>query len=114
MYCICTFQLTDSAHDIPIENLNSQEIASSKRMMHVTDQMQMWKHLTADDKQKYVYVCEDDTWGEPIEHDLRYDKNYVGLRIVKNRVGSKNDLICFEVDMDGNVWKEIGVLKKKM
>ena len=113
MYMICTFQLTDSAWDVPIENLNSQEIASSKRLMHVADQLQMWKHLTAEDKQNYVYVADDDGWGEPVEHDLQMNKNYVGLRIVKNRVGSKNDLICFEVQMDENIWKEIGILKKK-
>lgn len=113
MYMVCTFQLTDSAWDIPIENLNSQEIASSKRLMHVADQLQMWKHLTAEDKQNYVYEAEDETWGEPVPHELKMDKSYVGLRIVKNRVGSKNDLICFEVQMDENVWKEIGVLKKK-
>ena len=113
MYMICTFQLTDSAWDVPIENLNSQEIASSKRLMHVADQLQMWKHLTAEDKQNYVYIADDDGWGEPVEHDLQMNKNYVGLRIVKNRVGSKNDLICFEVQMDENIWKEIGILKKK-
>ena len=113
MYMICTFQLTDSAWDIPIENLNSQAIASSKRLMHVTDQMQMWKHLTTEDKQNYVYVTESDDWGGPVEHDLDVNKSYVGMRIVKNRVGSKNELICFEVHMNENVWKEIGVLKKK-
>ena len=113
IYGICTFQLTDSAWDIPIERLNSQEIASSKRIMHVTDLMQMWKHLTYEDISSYVYVCPDDSWGEPVEHDLDPTKKYVGLRIVKNRVGSKNDLICFEVNMDTNTWTEIGVLKKK-
>lgn len=113
MYMVCTFQLTDSAWDIPIEKLNSQEIASSKRLMHVADQLQMWKHLTAEDKQNYVYVADNDNWGEPIEHDLKMEKNYVGLRIVKNRAGSKNDLICFEVQMNENIWKEIGILKKK-
>lgn len=113
MYMICTFQLTDSAWDIPIENLNSQAIASSKRLVHVADEMQMWKHLTLEDKQNYVYESNDDNWGEPVEHDLSMDKHYVGLRIVKNRVGSKNDLICFEVQMNENIWKEIGILKKK-
>jgi hypothetical protein len=115
MYGICTFQLTDSAWDIPIENLNSQEIASSKRLMHVTDLMQMWKHLTYDDIQNYVYVpdVDDDCWGEPVEHDLDPSKSYVGLKIVKNRLGSKGDLICFEVSLNENTWKEIGVLKKK-
>ena len=115
MYMIATFQLTDSAWDIPIERLNSQEIASSKRLMHVADQLQMWKHLTSEDKANYVYVTDDDDlgWGEPVEHELKEDKCYVGLRIVKNRVGSKNELICFEVNMDENVWKEVGVLKKR-
>lgn len=117
MYCICTFQLTDSAWDVPIENLNSQEIASSKRLMHVADTLQMWKHLTEEDKKNYVYVDADDNddlgWGDPVEHDLNLNKNYVGLRVVKNRYGSKNDLVCFEVQMNENVWKEIGILKKK-
>lgn len=113
MYMICTFQLTDSAWDIPIEGLNSQAIASSKRLMHVADQLQMWKHLTPEDKQNYVYLSEDDSWGEPVEQDLSLEKSYVGMRIVKNRAGSKNDLICFEVQMNENVWKEIGILKRK-
>lgn len=113
MYCICTFQLTDMAHDIPIENLNSQAIASSKRLMHVADQLQMWKHLTYEDKTQYVYVADDDTWGDPVEHELDPNKSYVGLKIVKNRLGSKGELICFEVQMNENVWTEIGVLKKK-
>lgn len=115
MYCICTFQLTDSAWDVPIENLNSQEIASSKRLMHVADTLQMWKHLTEEDKRNYVYISEedDDSWGEPTEEALNPNKNYVGLRVVKNRYGSKNDLICFEVQMNENIWKEIGILRKK-
>lgn len=115
MYCICTFQLTDSAWDVPIENLNSQEIASSKRLMHVADTLQMWKHLTEDDKRNYTYLDEtdDNSWGEPIEKDLDPTKNYVGLRVVKNRYGAKNDLVCFEVQMNENIWKEIGILKKK-
>jgi hypothetical protein len=115
MYCICTFQLTDSAWDVPIENLNSQEIASSKRLMHVADTLQMWKHLTEEDKKNYVYISEedDDSWGEPTEQDLDSNKNYVGLRVVKNRYGSKNDLVCFEVQMNENIWKEIGILKKR-
>jgi hypothetical protein len=113
LYCICTFQLTDSTWDIPIENLTSQSIASSKRLMHVADQLQMWKHLTYDDKQNYVYVSDDDTWGEPVERELDQNKNYVGLKIVKNRLGSKGELICFEVQMNENIWTEVGVLKKK-
>lgn len=115
LYCICTFQLTDATWDIPIENLNSQSIASSKRLMHVADQLQMWKHLTYEDKMNYVYISEEDDmgWGEPVDHDLNPNKNYVGLKIVKNRLGSKGDLICFEVEMNENTWKEIGVLKKK-
>ena len=115
LYCICTFQLTDSAWDIPIEGLNSQVIASSKRLMHVADQLQMWKHLTPEDKANYVYVSDDDdlAWGDPVEHELDPNKNYVGLKIVKNRLGAKNSLICFEVQMNENIWTEIGVLKKR-
>lgn len=113
LYCICTFQLTDSTWDIPIESLTSQSIASSKRLMHVADQLQMWKHLTAEDKNNYVCVSEDESWGEPVEHSLDQNKNYVGLKIVKNRLGSKGELICFEVHMNENIWTEIGVLKKK-
>ena len=115
MYCICTFQLTDSAWDVPIENLNSQEIASSKRLMHVADTLQMWKHLTEEDKRNYVYINDedDDSWGDPIEQNLDPNKNYVGLRVVKNRYGSKNNLVCFEVQMNENIWKEIGILKKR-
>lgn len=113
LYCICTFQLTDSTWDIPIESLTSQSIASSKRLMHVADQLQMWKHLTYEDKQNYVCVTDDEEWGGPVEHNLDQNKNYVGLKIVKNRLGSKGELICFEVQMNENIWTEIGVLKKK-
>ena len=83
--------------------------------MHVADLLQMWKHLTYEDKQNYVYIDDNDDlgWGEPVEHNLDPNKNYVGLKIVKNRLGSKSDLICFEVQMNENIWKEIGVLKKK-
>jgi predicted ATP-dependent serine protease len=52
-------------------------------------------------------------WGDPVECELDENKNYVGLKIVKNRLGSKGDLICFEVQMNENIWKEVGVLKKK-
>ena len=81
--------------------------------MHVADQLQMWKHLTYEDKQNYVCISDDDSWGEPVEHELDQNKNYVGLKIVKNRLGSKGELICFEVQMNENIWKEIGILKKK-
>lgn len=113
LYCICTFQLTDAAHDIPIEHLNSQYIASSKRLMHVADMLHMFKHLTYEDKQNYVYVADDDDWGEPVEYDLDMNKNYAAIKIVKNRHGSKGQTVCLEVDLNLNTWKEIGVLVKK-
>ena len=51
-------------------------------------------------------------WGTNTIHDLDVDKRYYCCVTDKNRFGRKVKLL-FEVDLDLNIWIEIGELIKK-
>ena len=112
---ICTFQLSDESENISIFDFNSTCLASSKQVRHVVDCLTMGRKLKKDEYHLCNYIPheEDDSWGEPVERSLDDNKDYFSIKIDKNRVGSKDDIILFEIDLNTNTWNCIGYLVKK-
>ena len=58
-------------------------------------------------------VLENDEWGEPTAEDLDLSKQYFCIKPDKNRAGSKDKIMLFEIDLNLNVWNNIGYLIKR-
>ncbi len=109
MFCWAVFQLTDDSVFTDVFQLSSNNISNSKQIKHVADVLLLGKRIDKNDYQKYQYL-EYNTWGDPIRRNLDVKKTYFALKIDKNRSGNKNILPLFEIDLDRNIWKEIGAL----
>lgn len=113
---ICTFQLSDESENVSIFDFNSMQLASSKQVRHVVDCLTMGRRLKRDEYHLCQYIpFQDDAlcWGEVVPMDLNESKAYFSIKIDKNRMGRRSDIILFEIDLDINEWKCIGYLIKK-
>jgi len=96
-----TIQLTDDTINVKPHEMSSMNIANAKQIKHLADMMTFEKQIDKSEYDKYVIIND---FGE-IPLDIK--KKYYYSRIDKNRAGSKFDII-FEVDLDRNIWKEVG------
>lgn len=103
-----TIQLIDDSLFIDVFNFSSNNIANAKQLKHVVDHLLLEKRLEFDEY--YNYSIYNEEWGG--EAPLQNNKIYYGLKIDKNRAGSKGQVLCHEVDLDLNTWKECGLLLK--
>lgn len=113
MFCWSVFQLTDETVFTDIFSLSSNNIANAKQMKHVVDALMIGKAINKDDYSKYQYIAIDDEWGEPIPSDLDLSKEYFAIVVDKNRGGNKKFIPLFEINLDYNIWDEVGYLIKK-
>jgi len=107
------FQLTDDTVFTDIFSLSSNNIAGAKGIKHVTDALTLGKKLDRSEYHKYQVVVEDGSWGTPIKTDLDYSKQYFAIKPDKNRDGDKDKVMAFEIDLNYNIWDNIGYLVKK-
>lgn len=107
------FQLSDDTVYTDIFALSSNNIANAKQIKHIADILNLGKKLNKEEYHKYQAVYEDDSWGEPVVEDLDLRKQYFGIKIDKNRAGSKDKIMLFEINLDYNTWVNIGYLIKK-
>ena len=107
-----SIQLTDSANDYESDMLNSNNIAEAKSIKHVLDTLVLYKEIPNAQLSKFYYLTYSEDWGEPTPTDLNKNKRYYIGNIDKNRFGSKKKLL-FEVDLDKNVWTELGEVLRK-
>lgn len=112
MFCWSVFQLVDETVFTDVFSLSSNNIANAKQMKHVVDALMIGKAIHKDDYHKYQYIATED-WGEPIPTDLDVDKEYFAIVIDKNRGGNKKYIPLFEINLDYNIWNEVGYLVKK-
>ena len=112
MFCWAVFQLTDDTVFDDIFKLSSNNIANCKNIKHVADILMLGKRIYPSEYHKYQYISLDD-WGEPYANDLSYDKTYFAIKVDKNRGGNKDYIPLFEINLDYNVWNEVGYLIKK-
>ena len=61
---------------------------------------------------RYGYLYNDADWGDPVVRDLDVNKRYYIGNVDKNRFGQKKKLL-FELNLDTNVWVELGEAVKK-
>ena len=107
------FQLTDDTVFTDIFSLSSNNIGGSKGIKHVTDQLTLGKKISKDEYYKYQIVVEKDNWGEPSIENLDDNKQYFAIRADKNRAGDKNKIMAFEIDLNYNIWDNIGYFIKR-
>lgn len=113
---ICTYQLSDESENVSIFDFNSTQLASSKQVRHVVDCLTMGRRLKVDEYHlcQYIPFQNDDLcWGEVVPLDLNEKKAYFSIKVDKNRIGHRADIILFEIDLDINEWNCIGYLIKK-
>jgi hypothetical protein len=100
-------QLTDDAQHVDIFDFGTSQTANAKQMAHVLDTYIMGKKLDPYDYDKYLIV--DDFSGT---RPLDKTKVYYGQKFIKSRTGNKGLVSVMEVDLDRNIWIELGVLRK--
>ena len=113
---VCTFQLSDESENVSIFDFTSMQLASSKQVRHVVDCLTMGRRLKKDEYHLCQYIpFQDDNlcWGEVVPMNLDENKAYFSIKIDKNRVGKRSDIILFQIDLDINEWNCIGYLIKK-
>lgn len=107
------FQLSDDTVFTDVFSLSSNNIANAKQIKHIADILNIGKKLIKEEYHKYQAVLESDAWGEPVTEDLDLRKQYFCIKPDKNRAGSKDKIMLFEIDLNLNVWRNIGYIIKK-
>jgi len=106
-------QLTDDSVYTDIFSFSSNNIANAKQLKHVLDHLILGKRLIKEEYHKYKVVPNENMcWGEIREMDLDLNKTYYAIKVDKNRSGSKDKIPVLEVDLDKNIWLEMGHLIK--
>lgn len=113
IFGMAVFQLTDNTVNTDIFDLSSMNIATSKGIKHICDILTLGKLIKKEEYNKYKYFQTDDVWGEPFEERLDPNKHYLAVKIDKNRAGSKDKVMLFEIDLNFNTWKNVGWLEKR-
>lgn len=111
MFMYAVFQLTDDASFVDVFELTSNNISNSKQIKHVADHLSMGKRLNKEDYHKYAYYPIT-SWGTPSVEKLDNKKTYYGVKTDKNRGGNKSGIMLFDVDLDYNIWNNVGALIK--
>ncbi len=111
MFGYLSIQLTDDANYIKPDELTSSNIANAKQVKHVLHTLFLFKEIAKTEFYKYGYITSDD-WGTNTVHDLDTKKRYYCCVVDKNRFGRRCKLL-FEVDLDKNIWLEVGILTRK-
>ena len=107
-----SIQLTDDTEYIKPDELTSMNIAACKNLKHVLHTLTLFKEISPDKYHLYKYIQSDDEWGKDVECELNLsDRYYIG-NIDKNRYGQKKKIL-FRLNLDTNVWEEMGVLIRK-
>ena len=109
---IVTFQLTDDARSCNPEDLSPTRISNAKNIVHVADNMLMFKHLSDYEKNRYTLYWEED--GRDYAEAIKQETTVTGFKIVKTRRGSGKDrLYGVQTSLDLNRWKHVGELCKE-
>ena len=113
MFGMAVYQLTDDTVFTDIFQLSSMNISTSKGIKHACDILTLGRKIDREEYYKYQYISFNDNWGEPVAEPLDLKKEYLAIKIDKNRAGSKDKIILFEINLDFNTWDNIGYLIKK-
>ena len=106
-----SIQLNDETNSVAPDKMNSSCIAEAKHIKHVLDSLIMIKEIDPGDFYKYKYMQKkEDVLGEPSKDgvSLKAGKKHYCFVVDKNRGGEK-PIVLFEVDLNTNVWRELGL-----
>ena len=107
---LATFQLTDDTVNRRPEELNSTNIANAKHIMHVADNMLMFKSINP--SEYYMEVAKET--GEKERIAIPAETVVNAFKIVKNRNGAgKDELFGVQINLDYNIWNYVGTLHRK-
>lgn len=112
MFGYLSIQLTDDANYIEPDELVSSQIANCKGLKRVLHTLVLFKEIPPKSFHKFGYIPTNSDWGKPTLHDLDANKRYYIGNVDKNRFGRKVKLM-FEVNLDTNVWVEVGEAVRK-
>ena len=113
MFGYLSIQLSDDANYINPDELTSSNISNAKQIKHVLHTLCLFKEIPKKMYHKYCYKKADNVdWGTPAKYDLDLKKRYYCCVVDKNRFGRKT-ILLFEVDLDRNIWIEVGELERK-
>lgn len=104
IFMYANFQCTDDSLYIPIEDFSSNNLSGSKQVFHLLSYLNCLKRLTVEEYDTYAIYNE---FGET---PLDKEKTYYGCKTLKNRDGEKRFMTAFEVCLNTNTWKSVGVL----
>lgn len=105
-------QLLDEVSSVDPDRLASNHIANCKAIKRVLYTMILFKEILPSEFKKYNYLKVDEEWGEQQPKPLIEGHRYYAAVTDKNRFGRKVKVI-FELDLDKNIWCEIGELVRK-
>lgn len=104
---IFTIQADRGAVHKRIEELTQDSIAMSSQIFHLIDECVGWLHVRPEDYGDYAILKYDPHFGGTVEQALDPKKRYTGLKLLKNRRGSKGSIFVLETNLDTNVWSQI-------
>ena len=96
--------------------MNINDIAGSRTVKEVLDNLCLIKEINNTTYDKYEVTSEGEDASEDTYHDLEppdvSNTKYYACVVDKNRAGSKPKLV-FRLNLDYNVWNEVGYLRLK-
>ncbi len=110
-FIYASIQLTDDTNFIKPDELVSSNIAASKQLKHVVDNLILCKEIAEHEKPHYRYIEANKDFGASVEKELLPDKRYYIFNVDKNRDGARKKII-YEINLDLNTWTECGELKR--
>lgn len=107
-----SIQLLDEVSSVEPDRLTSSYVANCKAIKRVLYTMILFKEILPAEFKKFGYLKVDEEWGDPQTKPLQDGKRYYCCNVDKNRFGRKPKVI-FELNLNTNVWTEIGELVRK-
>lgn len=115
---IVSFQMIPAANQMKIEELDINAVQAAKQIYNLMDTMTMMLHAKKELYGNYSVKRDEGisprhTNGFDDDDSLDEQEFYTFWKLVKNRRGSKDNLICMRTDLNRNLWQQEGILIPK-
>ena len=112
MCIVSTLQLLESS-TAPL-NLNVNDLAASRTVKEVLDNLCLVKQITKETIKDYEYALSEESQDyQDLEDYTDPNIRYYVFVVDKNRAGSKPKLL-FRLNLDYNMWEELGIIRMKI
>lgn len=106
-------QLTDDSLETIIFDMDSRNIASAKHLYHVLDSFMIGKRLEKEEYSNYLHITR-----KGAKKPLDTKHVYYGFKVSKARSAGKDvgkdSVVLYKVDLNKNIWLDIGLLEKSI